>query len=109
MRISNWSIDFLSTCGERFTVNFSINVGSGIGPATRAPVRFAISTGDNAYNNGSQEDYGDLKAKFKPATPGDPTVVPPISFVQDLPWSLAAIEPASFDHFLFNARGPPHA
>jgi hypothetical protein len=41
--------------------------------------------------------------------PPSPTVVPPISFVQDLPWSLAAIEPASFDHLLFNARGPPHA
>jgi len=25
-------------------VNFSIKVGSGIGPATRAPVRFAVST-----------------------------------------------------------------
>src|SRR5436853_31103 len=44
VRISNCSIDFLSTCGERFTVNFSINVGSGIGPATRAPVRLAVST-----------------------------------------------------------------
>src|SRR5439155_16922667 len=44
VRISNWSIDFLSTCGERLTVNFSINVGSGMGPATRAPVRFAVST-----------------------------------------------------------------
>src|ERR1044071_7187337 len=44
VRISNWSIDFLSTCGERFTVNFSIRVGSGIGPATRAPVRLAVST-----------------------------------------------------------------
>jgi hypothetical protein len=41
--------------------------------------------------------------------PASPAVVPPISFVQKLPWSLAAIEPASFDHFLFNARGPPHA
>ena len=30
-------------CGERFTVNFSIRVGSGIGP-TRAPVRFAVLT-----------------------------------------------------------------
>jgi hypothetical protein len=24
-----------------------------------------------------------------------------------LPWSLAASEPASFDHFAFSARGPP--
>ena len=41
--------------------------------------------------------------------PASPAIVPPISAVQDLPWSLAAIEPASFDHFLFDARGPPHA
>ena len=34
----------LPTLIEKFTVNFSINVGSGIGPATRAPVRLAVST-----------------------------------------------------------------
>src|SRR5213075_2693782 len=37
VRISNCSRDFLSTCGERRTVNFSILVGNGIGPRTRAP------------------------------------------------------------------------
>ena len=42
--ISNCSADFLSTCGERLTLNFSIRVGSGIGPATLAPVRLAVST-----------------------------------------------------------------
>jgi hypothetical protein len=30
--------------GDRSTVNFSIRVGSGIGPRTRAPVRFAVLT-----------------------------------------------------------------
>jgi hypothetical protein len=30
-------------------------------------------------------------------------------FTDILPWSLAASEPASFDHVPFNARGPPHA
>jgi hypothetical protein len=30
-------------------------------------------------------------------------------FTDILPWSLAASEPASFDHRPFNARGPPHA
>src|SRR5579863_4213173 len=44
VRISNCSRDFLSICGERLTVNFSILVGSGIGPRTRAPVRFAVFT-----------------------------------------------------------------
>jgi hypothetical protein len=41
--------------------------------------------------------------------PVAPAVVPPNSFVQKLPWSVAAVEPAALDHFLFNARGPPHA
>jgi len=34
----------LSTCGERRTVQRLIVVGSGIGPATVAPVRLAVST-----------------------------------------------------------------
>src|SRR5215218_9686699 len=44
VRISNCSRDFLSTCGERFTVKREMWVGSGIGPTTRAPVRRAVST-----------------------------------------------------------------
>src|SRR5205085_12030550 len=44
VRISNCSRDFLSTCGERRTVHLFFAVGSGIGPASRAPVRFAVST-----------------------------------------------------------------
>src|SRR5256886_1875980 len=44
VRISNCSRDFLSTCGERSTVQRLMVVGSGIGPATSAPVRFAVST-----------------------------------------------------------------
>src|SRR5246500_2803234 len=44
VRISDcWRL-FLSTCGERLTVNFSILVGSGIGPRTCAPVRLAVLT-----------------------------------------------------------------
>jgi hypothetical protein len=41
--------------------------------------------------------------------PTSPAVVPPNSFVQDLSWSFAAVELASIDHLLFNARAPPHA
>src|SRR5207244_8651935 len=44
VRISNCSRDFLSMCGERSTQYLLILVGSGIGPATLAPVRFAVST-----------------------------------------------------------------
>src|SRR5271157_4976820 len=44
VRISNCSRDFLSTCGERNTVVRLMVVGRGIGPATSAPVRFAVST-----------------------------------------------------------------
>jgi hypothetical protein len=41
--------------------------------------------------------------------PTSPVVAPPKSFVQDLSWSFAAVELASIDHLLFNARAPPHA
>src|SRR5262249_37047500 len=44
VRISNCSRDFLSTCGERSTQYLLILVGRGIGPATLAPVRLAVST-----------------------------------------------------------------
>jgi hypothetical protein len=38
-----------------------------------------------------------------------PAAIPPISFIQNLQWPLAAIGFASRDHFYFNARGPPYA
>jgi hypothetical protein len=41
--------------------------------------------------------------------PDSPTILAPSSFIHVLRWSLAASEPASFDHLLFNARGPPQA
>jgi len=41
--------------------------------------------------------------------PTSPVAVPPVSFVKRLSWSLAAVEPVSFDHLLFNARAPPQA
>jgi hypothetical protein len=44
VRISNCSRDFLSTWGERSTQYLLILVGSGMGPATLAPVRLAVST-----------------------------------------------------------------
>src|SRR4029079_6714854 len=44
VRISNCSRDFLSTWGERSTQYLLIFVGNGIGPATLAPVRLAVST-----------------------------------------------------------------
>ncbi|HWN49279.1 MAG TPA: hypothetical protein VNO18_05535 [Xanthobacteraceae bacterium] len=36
-------------------------------------------------------------------------ILAPSLFTAVLRWSLAASEPASFDHVPFNARGPPHA
>src|SRR5207253_2507438 len=44
VRSSSCSRLFLSTCGLRSTVQRFLTVGSGIGPATRAPVRRAVST-----------------------------------------------------------------
>src|SRR5437763_15233812 len=57
VRISNCSRDFLSTCGERRTVNLLMTVGRGIGPATRAPVRFAVSTISVADWSSTLESY----------------------------------------------------
>jgi hypothetical protein len=36
-----------------------------------------------------------------------PIILAPRLFTEILPWSLAASEPASFDHLPFSARGPP--
>jgi hypothetical protein len=36
-------------------------------------------------------------------------ILAPRLFTEILPWSLAASEPASFDHVPFSARGPPQA
>jgi hypothetical protein len=41
--------------------------------------------------------------------PDAPVVSAPTSSIQALPWSLAAVEPASVDHLFFSARGPPTA
>ena len=44
MRVSNCSRDFLSTCGDRSTVYMVRAVGSGTGPAMRAPLRLTVWT-----------------------------------------------------------------
>jgi len=44
VRISNCSRDFLLTCGDLRTQNFSILVGNGMGPATLAPLLFVVAT-----------------------------------------------------------------
>jgi hypothetical protein len=36
-------------------------------------------------------------------------ILEPRLFTEILPWSLAASEPASYDHLPFSARGPPQA
>jgi hypothetical protein len=41
--------------------------------------------------------------------PAVPPIIPPVALIEDLQWSLAAIEFASRGHFHFSARGPPHA
>jgi len=41
--------------------------------------------------------------------PVPPAIVAPISFVQTLPWSLAATEPDALERVHFDARGPPQA
>jgi hypothetical protein len=39
--------------------------------------QFAVTTGDNAYNSGTQEDYGDLQ-QTSYTNPGNPSAVPPV-------------------------------
>lgn len=41
--------------------------------------------------------------------PEAPVIGAPTSSIHTLPWPLAAVEPVSFDHLPFNARGPPRA
>jgi hypothetical protein len=83
----------------------------------------ATFTGDNLASLTSPSDHGNpaglgddfcaICANISLANtlvlPTSPAVVPPNPFVLDLSWSFAAIEPASSDHVLFNARAPPHA
>src|SRR6185312_10591220 len=57
VRISNCSRDFLSTCGERSTVHLFFAVGNGIGPASRAPVRLAVSTISVVDWSSTRESY----------------------------------------------------
>jgi hypothetical protein len=57
VRISNCSRDFLSTCGDRSTVHLFFSVGKGIGPASRAPVRRAVSTISVVDWSSTRESY----------------------------------------------------
>src|SRR4030095_13628358 len=64
VRISNCSRDFLSMCGPRSTVYLLIDVGSGIGPATRAPVRIAVSTISPALMSRSLKSYAFMRMRI---------------------------------------------
>jgi len=96
-----------------------------LGKTDGASLGFAVAAADDGDNSAAVPQSPQKNA---PAVPGDlcaicaniglagtlvvpasPVVVAPSSFTQVLPWSPAASEPASFDHFLFEARGPPQA
>src|SRR2546426_4836644 len=63
VRISNCSRDFLSLCGERRTQYLFLTVGSGIGPATCAPVLFAVETISLAdWSRRSEEHTSELQS-----------------------------------------------
>ena len=66
VRCSKVSCDFLSECGERWTVKRSIRVGSGMGPATRAPVRLTVSAMSRA-------DWLEFEALVRAVSPQVPT------------------------------------
>src|SRR5215471_13885326 len=64
VRISNCSRDFLSMVGPRSTVNLLMVVGRGIGPATRAPVRTAVSTISPALWSSSLKSYAFIRIRI---------------------------------------------
>jgi hypothetical protein len=64
VRVSNCSRDFLSMCGPRNTVYLLMLVGSGIGPATRAPVRIAVSTISPALWSSSLKSYAFMRMRI---------------------------------------------
>src|SRR6267142_5514744 len=78
-RISNCSRDFLSTCGERSTVYTVRAVGSGIGPAVRAPVRFAVATISPADLSRIAWSYDRRRIRIR-----CPCAVPAIRLLRDL-------------------------
>jgi hypothetical protein len=86
----------------------------------------ALSLSDGAGNGSASDSFS--PAQKKPNGPADfcaicasinlastlivpvlALIIAPTSFVEVLRWSLAASEPAPFDHLPFHARGPPHA
>src|SRR5205809_766170 len=99
VRISNCSRDFLSTCGERFTVKRSMWVGSGMGPATRPPVRRTVSTISRTDWSSSRWSYAFRRMRilsFMPVayskilvTTPAPTVFPPSRMAKRSPSSMA--------------------
>jgi hypothetical protein len=63
--------------------------------------------------NGLADDFCAICASVSLAStlvvPVAPAIDIPTTSVRALPWWSASTELASLDHFLFNARGPPHA
>jgi hypothetical protein len=114
-----WLACFALAC-QLFAAFGHIHLGNAGGNA----IAFALA---DSSNNGSAANSSSLPQK-KPASPAEfcaicavinlagtsvvsasSAILTPISFIQELPWSLVATEPAAFDHLPFSARGPPQA
>jgi hypothetical protein len=89
--------------GGRSTVWAAAEIGSADGPPS-SPEKNSI---------GLAGDFCAICASINLASslilPILAIILAPRLFTEILPWSLAASEPASFDHRPFSARGPPHA
>ncbi len=97
------------------------NTGNGLGKVYSAALSIAAKGPDDAAAtpashrqnpNGVADDFCAVCASINLASslivPYAPAIIPPLSFVRELHWSWAAIQPVGFDHFLFDARGPPY-
>ena len=74
----------------------------------------SITSSSHSNNpSGLADDFCAICASISLAStlviPVAPAFVPPIPSLKALSWSFAAVEIASIDHLLFEARGPPHA
>jgi len=115
-----WLAFFALTCqlvlsfGHIHLGNFNGGAAARAAAADRGDIPAAVPPSSPQKNpTGPPRDFCAICVNIGLASalviPDSPVVVTPGSFIQVLPWSSAAGEPAAIDHLLFSARGPPHA
>ena len=116
-----WLACFALAC-QLFAAFGHVHLGKTGGSSGGGSIAFALADGTGAAapsypvpqkNPGVPADYCAICAVIKLAgtllVPDAPALLVPVSFVHQLPWSPATAEPSGFEHFPFDARGPPQA